>query len=70
MKLARSFASDNNASVHPEVMQAITAANEGHTVAYGDDPYTQAALGAIEKTLARALRPSWSSMGQPPMSWV
>jgi threonine aldolase len=49
MKPVRSFASDNNASVHPEVLQAIVAANQGHTVAYGDDRYTQSALRKIEQ---------------------
>jgi len=44
MKPARSFASDNNASVHPKVLQAIASANEGHVVGYGDDPYTAAAV--------------------------
>jgi len=44
MKPARSFASDNNASVHPKVLQAIAAANQGHVVGYGDDPYTAAAV--------------------------
>jgi threonine aldolase len=36
----RGFASDNHAGVHPEVMAAIAAANEGHAGAYGDDPWT------------------------------
>ena len=40
MKPARSFASDNNAGVHPEVLKAIGEANRGHAVGYGDDPYT------------------------------
>jgi len=44
MKAARSFASDNNAGVHPEILKAIAAVNQGHTVGYGDDPYTQSAL--------------------------
>jgi threonine aldolase len=44
MKPSRSFASDNNAAVHPEVLQALGAANHGHAVGYGDDSYTQAAL--------------------------
>ncbi len=38
----RSFASDNNASIHPLILKAIEAANQGHAVAYGDDPHTQA----------------------------
>ena len=33
-----SFASDNHAGVHPEIMAAIVAANEGFVSAYGDDP--------------------------------
>ncbi len=43
MKPSRSFASDNNATVHPEVLAAIAAANQGHVVGYGDDPYTASA---------------------------
>jgi threonine aldolase len=35
------FASDNNAGVHPRVLDAIAAANVGHARAYGDDPWTQ-----------------------------
>ncbi len=38
----RSFASDNYAGVHPEVLEAIAVANGGHQVAYGDDAYTAA----------------------------
>lgn len=44
MKPVRSFASDNNAGIHPKVLQAIAAANRGHVVGYGDDPYTAAAV--------------------------
>ena len=44
MKPARSFASDNNAGVHPEVLKAISDANRGHAVGYGDDSYTDAAV--------------------------
>jgi threonine aldolase len=36
----RGFASDNHAGVHPEVMAAVAAANEGHAAAYGADPWT------------------------------
>src|SRR6266536_2396589 len=44
MKPLRSFASDNNAGVHPEIIKAIAAANQGHVVGYGDDHYTAAAV--------------------------
>lgn len=37
----RSFASDNYAGVHPEVLDAIAAANVGHAPAYGADPWTE-----------------------------
>ena len=37
----RSFASDNYAGVHPEVLAALSLANGGHQVAYGDDAYTE-----------------------------
>jgi len=49
MKPARSFASDNNAGVHPEVLKAIAAANQGHVVGYGDDPYTQSAIKRLKQ---------------------
>lgn len=47
----RSFASDNNAGVHPDVMAAIAAANDGHVIAYGDDPYTTRAVALFRKHL-------------------
>ncbi|GAA3906179.1 threonine aldolase [Microbacterium invictum] len=37
----RGFASDNYSGVHPEVLAAIAAANDGHQVAYGEDAYTE-----------------------------
>ncbi len=39
-KIWRGFASDNYAGVHPDVMAAMLAVNEGHEVAYGDDSVT------------------------------
>ena len=44
MKPSRSFASDNNAAVHPEALEAIWRANDGHVVGYGDDPHTESAV--------------------------
>jgi threonine aldolase len=48
-KTTRSFASDNNAGVHPEVLAAIARANQGHVVAYGDDDYTRSAVAKFEE---------------------
>src|SRR6266403_5163948 len=45
----RSFASDNNAGVHTEVIEAIAAANAGHVVAYGDDAYTERAVNKFRE---------------------
>lgn len=49
MKPVRSFASDNNAVVHPEVLDAMKRANEGHVVGYGDDLHTQSAIGKFRE---------------------
>jgi len=47
----RGFASDNAATVHPRVLEAIAAANTGHAFGYGHDPYT----AEVERRLAAAL---------------
>jgi threonine aldolase len=49
MKPIRSFASDNNAVVHPEVLEAIGRANGGHVVGYGDDRYTESAVAKFRE---------------------
>ncbi len=53
----RGFASDNNSGVHPEVMEAISAANTGHTIAYGDDPYTEEAVRKIKDCFGEETEP-------------
>ncbi|HXX27860.1 MAG TPA: low specificity L-threonine aldolase [Terriglobales bacterium] len=49
MKPVRSFASDNNAGIHPRILEAVAAANHGHVVGYGDDPYTQGAIESFQQ---------------------
>jgi len=49
MKPVRSFASDNNAGVHPKVLKAIASVNRGHVVGYGDDAYTEAVERKFKK---------------------
>jgi threonine aldolase len=39
----KSFGSDNHAPVHPDVLAAIVAANDGDAPSYGADPWTQEA---------------------------
>src|SRR6202047_5415687 len=48
-KLPRNFASDNNAGVQAEIIEAIAHVNQGHVVAYGDDPYTRSAIKKFEE---------------------
>jgi threonine aldolase len=45
----RGFASDNYAGVHPEVLAAIAAANEGHARSYGDDRWTARAEACVRE---------------------
>ena len=40
---SRAFASDNAAGAHPQVMEALVAANDGHALAYGSDKWTDEA---------------------------
>lgn len=53
--MSRSFASDNSAGIHPEAMQALDAANDGHVPAYGDDPHTEAALADLRRHLGAGI---------------
>jgi len=46
-----SFGSDNHSGVHPEVLAALTAANEGHAPAYGADAVTARAVAAVRAHL-------------------
>jgi threonine aldolase len=50
------FASDNHAGVHPEVIEAIAAANDGHAAAYGGDPWTARALQRFREHFGPAAR--------------
>jgi len=49
MKPSRSFASDNNAAVHPDVLAALARVNTGHVVGYGDDAFTASAVRKFEE---------------------
>jgi threonine aldolase len=45
----KSFASDNFATVHPEIMQAMANCNQGHVESYGYDPYTYEAVAKFKE---------------------
>lgn len=46
----RTFASDNNAPVAREILDAIIAANQGDAVGYGHDEFTERALKRFKET--------------------
>lgn len=52
----RSFASDNNSSVHPLVLKALEDANQGHAVGYGADPWTKKATEMVQGLFSRECR--------------
>lgn len=47
----RSFGSDNHSGVDPRVMAALSAVNNDHAVAYGEDPWTEEAESVIRSLL-------------------
>lgn len=59
------FASDNAATVHPAVMEALSAANRGHAVAYGDDRWTRRFEDAMRDRFGAAVEalPVWGGTG-------
>src|ERR1700759_738498 len=52
----RGFASDNSARVHPDGPAAIAWVNDGHALAYGHDPYTQAVEGRVAAQFGEGAR--------------
>jgi len=50
------FASDNNAGVHPRILEAVAAANGGHVASYGDDEWTHRAEAAFRALLGDEAR--------------
>jgi len=53
----RSFASDNNSGVHPDVMNAIIEANTNHAIGYGDDSYTEKATMMLKEIFGNEAAP-------------
>jgi threonine aldolase len=55
MAIKRTFASDNNAGVHPDILRAIAEANVGHVRGYGDDPFTERAVAAFREHFGQSV---------------
>ena len=49
MTIDTTFGSDNHSGVHPRVLEAIAAANDGPAVAYGMDDHTEAAIAKFRE---------------------
>ncbi|MCL1937777.1 MAG: low specificity L-threonine aldolase [Candidatus Azobacteroides sp.] len=53
----KNFASDNNSGVHPQIMEAIQKANEGHAIAYGGDEWTRQASDRLKEIFGEEVEP-------------
>ena len=56
MSPLRSFASDNNSGIHPDILKAVQEANTGHAVGYGADPWTNSAEEAFRREFGGDVR--------------
>jgi threonine aldolase len=54
---ARGFASDNSATIHPDVLAAIARVNVGHAFGYGHDDYTRQVEGRFADEFGRKAVP-------------
>jgi threonine aldolase len=48
------FASDNNAGIHPDILNEIIESNAGHVTGYGSDIYTEKALKLFKEHLGNS----------------
>jgi threonine aldolase len=53
---ARGFASDNSATIHPDVLAAIARVNVGHAFGYGHDDYTRSVEQRFTEVFGRDAR--------------
>ena len=65
MSSRRGFASDNAATIHPEVLAAIDRANVGHAFGYGHDEVTERLAGVFAGHFGPSARafPVWGGSG-------
>ena len=50
---SRLLSSDNASGTHPLVMEALSKANTGHALAYGNDPFTREAEAAFSELFGK-----------------
>lgn len=64
-RMVTEFASDNHAGVHPEILDAIAAANTGHQPAYGGDDITRRFEALVREHFGESARgyPMWGGTG-------
>lgn len=55
MEIKKTFASDNYAGVHPDIMDALQRANLGHDGSYGNDAYTRAAVARFKEYFGHSI---------------
>jgi len=53
MSVYTGFGSDNHSGVHPDILHALTAVNEGYATAYGLDEYTARAVQQLQKIFGK-----------------
>ena len=53
MSIFAGFGSDNHSGVHPEILRALHAVNDGYVVAYGLDPYTRYAVEQVKEIFGK-----------------
>jgi threonine aldolase len=53
----KSFGSDNNSGIHPDIMNAIVKANKSHAIGYGDDDTTKEADEILKFIFGKDITP-------------
>ena len=53
----KSFASDNNSGIHPQIIEAIIDANQNHAIGYGDDEWTAQADSIFRQLFGEDVQP-------------
>jgi threonine aldolase len=53
----RSFGSDNNSGIHPQILDAISLVNQDHAIGYGDDECTEQAEKILREIFGNDIQP-------------